>query len=239
MGKGFGEKGRVGERVGMRILTLFAAIFKWGVYNSPVMTNPKDPNSPPIPVPEATGESRETAREEEERKWRRVRRKEQLQTEEVIRRMEAVAERYGEGPGRLLDAEVIAQIKCDGKIAWMRADDVYPDVAYNDGLTSIGCDLLVLNGGEALAVEVNQVLRAEDVRTFVEKLPRLREFFPFLTGGRVLYGAMAFALEEGEGVRDGARKAAADAGIMLIHVDDESELTVLNPDREKLLAVAP
>ena len=34
-----------------------------------------------------------------------------------------------------------------------------------------------------------------------------------------------------------ARKAAADAGVLLIHVDDESELTVLNSAREKLRAI--
>ena len=268
---------------------VFAAIFKWGCIIAVVMTNPKDPNSPPIPVPETMEEFREMAREAmasvarfsaavdkdretraeerrqdreelrkhrerreaerreyrerreaEERKWREGREEEWRKTEAAMRKMGVNSGRHEENSGRILEEEVAAQVRRDGRIAWMRADDVHSNVVHDDGLTRGECDLVVVNGDEAMAVEVKRVLRAEDVRKFSELLPRLREFFPRLVENRVLYGALAFALEEKkEEVRDSVRKKAEDAGLLLIHLAGEAELKILNPDREKLRAVAP
>ena len=264
---------------------VFAAIFKWGCIIAVVMTNPKDPNSPPIPVPETMEEFREMAREAmasaarvsaaverdreelreyrktraeerrqdreelreyrerreaEERKWREGREEEWRKTEAAMRKMGVNSGRHEENSGRILEEEVAAQVRRDGRIAWMRADDVHSNVVHDDGLTRGECDLVVVNGDEAMAVEVKRVLRAEDVRKFSELLPRLREFFPRLVENRVLYGALAFALEEKkEEVRDSVRKKAEDAGLLLIHLVGDSELKILNPDREKLRAVAP
>ena len=256
------------------------------------MTNPKDPNSPPIPVPETMEEFREMAREAmasaarvaaamdkdretraeerrqdreelrkyrerqeaerreyrerreaEERKWREGREEEWRKTEEAMRKMGISTGRHADNSGRILEQEVAVQVRRDGGIGWMRAqaEDVHPNVTRNEGPLRGECDLLVVNGDAAMAVEVKRVLRAEDVRKFVEKLPRIRNLFPVLVGGRVLYGAMAFELEEKEKKpRDQVRKAAEDAGILLVHVTGKSGLEiVVNPDREKLLAVAP
>ena len=136
------------------------------------------------------------------------------QTEKLVKTIAAVSGRNDENTGRILEEEVAAQVRRDGRIAWMRADDVHSNVVHDDGLTRGECDLFVVNGGEAMAVEVKRVLRAEDVRRFGEMLPRFREFFPRLVGSRILYGALAFALEEKKGeVRDRVRQAAEDAGI--------------------------
>ena len=180
-------------------------------------------------------------REAEERKWREGREEEWRKTEAAMRKMGVNSGRHEENSGRILEEEVAAQVRRDGRIAWMRADDVHSNVVHDDGLTRGECDLVVVNGDEAMAVEVKRVLRAEDVRKFVEMLPRIREFFPRLIENRVLYGAMTFALEEkGRKARDQVRKAAADAGILLVHATGKSGLeVVVNPDREKLLAVAP
>ena len=256
---------------------VFAAIFKWGCIIAVIMTNPKDPNSPPIPVPETMEEFREMAREamasvarfsaaverdreelreyrktraEEWRKYNDAREKERREDLEARRKLEETMEkigittgRYADNSGRILEEEVAAQVKRGGGIGWMRAqaEDVHPNVTRNEGPLRGECDLLVVNGNAAMAVEVKRVLRAEDVRKFVEKLPRIRNLFPVLVGGRVLYGAMAFALEEKEKKpRDQVRQAAEEAGILLVHVTGKSGLEiVVNPDREKLLAVAP
>ena len=158
-----------------------------------------------------------------------------------MRTMGVSTGRHADNSGRILEEEVVAQVRRDGGIGWMRADDVRPNVVHDEGRDGGECDMLVLNGDAAMAVEVKRVLRAEDVRKFVEMLPRLREFFPRLIENRVLYGAMAFALEEKKKkARDQVRKAAEDAGILLVHVTGKSGLEiVVNPDREKLLAVAP
>ena len=218
------------------------------------MTDPKDPNNPPIPVPETMEEFREMARKAmavaaetaaDLKKDREARKEERRQDREAWRELEKTmreigitAGRHAENSGRILEEAVAEQVRRDGKIAWMRADEIHPNVVHNEGPARGECDLFVVNGGEAMAVEVKRVLRAEDVRKFSEMLPRLREFFPRLVKDRVLYGAMAFALEEKkEEVRDSVRKMAVDAGILLIRVAGKSGLKIVNPDREKLRAV--
>ena len=177
------------------------------------------------------------AREEERREDLAARR----ELEKTMQKIGITTGRHADNSGRILEQEVAAQVRRDGGIGWMRADDVRANVVHDEGRDCGECDMLVLNGDAAMAVEVKRVLRAEDVRKFVEMLPRIREFFPRLIENRVLYGAMTFALEEkGRKARDQVRKAAADAGILLVHATGKSGLEiVVNPDREKLLAVAP
>ena len=292
---------------------VFAAIFKWGCIIAVVMTNPKDPNSPPIPVPETMEEFREMAREAmasvarfsaavdkdretraeerrqdreelrkhrerreterreyrerreaelreyrerqeaelreyrkareaEERKWREGREEEWRKTEEAMREIGVVSGRHAENTGRLLEQELIAQVERDGKIAWMAADEIFPRLKRRVKRRVVDeFDLFIVNGEEAMLVEVKRVLRAGDVRQFAETdLESFRRHFAGMVGDRVLYGALAFALEDAdEEVREQVRKKAEDAGILLIHLVGESNMKILNPDREKLRAVAP
>ena len=273
------------------------------------MTNPKDPNSPPIPVPETMEEFREMARKamavsaetaadlkksreemredrearaeewrkyrearaeemreyrerqekerredrearaEEWRKYNEAREKERREDraawrklEETTRKVFVTSGRNDENTGRILEHELIARVKRDGKIAWMAADEIFPYLKRHVGRRVVDeFDLFIVNGEEAMLVEVKRVLRAEDVRRFAEAdLTSFRRHFAGMVGDRVLYGALAFALEDAdEGVRKRVRKKAEDAGILLIHLVGESNMKILNPDREKLLAVAP
>ena len=255
---------------------VFAAIFKWGCIIAVVMTNPKDPNSPPIPVPETMEEFREMAREamalsvktaadieksreeireyrearaEEWRKYREARDKERREDREAWRKLEETARkvfvtsgRNDENTGRLLEQELVAQVERDGKIAWMAADEIFPHLKRRVKRRVVDeFDLFIVNGEEAMLVEVKRVLRAGDVRQFAETdLESFRRHFAGMVGDRVLYGALAFALEDAdEEVREQVRKKAEDAGILLIHLVGESNMKILNPDREKLRAVAP
>ena len=249
------------------------------------MTDPKDPSSPPIPVPETMEEFREMARKamavaaetaadlkktreemredrearaeewreyrearaEEWRKYNEAREKERREDREAWRKLEETARkvfvtsgRNDENTGRLLEQELIAQVGRDGKIAWMTADEIFPHLKRHVGRRVVDeFDLFIVNGEEAMLVEVKRVLRAEDVRRFAgTDLASFRRHFAGMVGDRVLYGAMAFALEDAdEEVRKRARKKAEDAGILLIHLVGEAELKILNPDREKLRTV--
>ena len=239
------------------------------------MTNPKDPNSPPIPVPETMEEFREMAREamalsvktaahlEEWGKQQketeksvnaaaaasgrnaeglRELREGLAQTEKLVKTIATVSGRNDENSGRILEQELIAQVERDGKIAWMSADEIFPNLKRRVKRRVVDeFDLFIVNGEEAMVVEIKRVLRAEDVRAFAETdLASFRRHFAGMVGNRVLYGALAFALEEAdEDVRKQVRKQAEDAGILLIHVVGESGLEILNPDREKLRTLAP
>ena len=180
------------------------------------------------------------AREAEERKWREGREEEWRKTEEAMREIGVVSGRHAENTGRLLEQELIAQVERDGKIAWMAADEIFPRLKRRVKRRVVDeFDLFIVNGEEAMLVEVKRVLRAGDVRQFAETdLESFRRHFAGMVGDRVLYGALAFALEDAdEEVREQVRKKAEDAGILLIHLVGEAELKILNPDREKLLAV--
>ena len=225
-------------------------------YNSPVMTNPKDPNSPPIPVPETMEEFRQMSREAmalaaktaaslEQAAAREAEREEQQKKMEARRdaRLDKLVKLAGgsdNNTGRSLEQEVIARVKRDGKIAWMRADKVYHNLRAFAKRRTIGeYDLVVINGAEAMVVEIKRVLRAHEVRKFAEKsLAKFRERFPEIAGDRVIYGAVAFSLEEeNPDAQEAAMRAAENAGLLLIRAVGKTGLEFLNPDREQLRTV--
>ena len=234
-------------------------------YNSLVMTNPKDPNSPPIPVPETMEEFRAMSREAmamaaktaasldraEERDAKREARDAKREARDAKRdardakreaqldKLITLAGGNNKNTGRVLEQEVIAKVKRDGKIAWMRADEIYPNLTKIVKRRVLGeYDLVVINGSEVMVVEVKRVLRAEEVRKFAEKdLAKFRERFPEIVGDRAVYGAVAFSLEEeNPKARKAAMSAAEKAGLLLIRAVGKTGLEFMNPDREKLRA---
>ena len=215
----------------------FGVLEKSG-YNPSAMTDPKDPNSPPIPVPETMEEARAMAREAMAVAARTSANLDKLGAK--IDKIAVISGRHEENTGRILEKEFAAQVARDGKIAWMSADEVYSNMErVINGRPVCECDLIVANGAEVMLVEVKRVLRAEDVRRFSGgKLARFRDYFPAISRGRVIYGAMAFALEEKNlDARAKTEKLARDAGIMLIRMTGKSGLQVLNPERENLQKV--
>ena len=220
---------------------VFAAIFKWGCIIAVVMTNPKDPNSPPIPVFAARALSAEAVR-----------------SLEVIRREIEWAEKAGEpelvsfwreGVYGVRDDEHEARFEktldClyPGKVAWMSTRGAYLHLngwLRGKGETTTFSALVDGEGEEALALDIVEVVSAGRVREFAEKLATIHEWHSPFTGGRVVYGGVVFeGGEESPAAREEAWRTAVDEGVMMLHVDNEYKLTVLNPDREKLRAVAP
>jgi hypothetical protein len=57
-------------------------------------------------------------------------------------------------------------------------------------------DILVVNAGHAVLVEVKSTLKVEDVRDHIERLGRFREFFPEYADKRVLGAVAGIVIEE-------------------------------------------
>ncbi len=85
-------------------------------------------------------------------------------------------------------------------------------------------DIVALNGGEAVVVEVKTKLRAGAVTRFVEKLQVFQDWFPDHRH-RTIYGAMAYL----EGSEDVARYAERQ-GLFLIRATGNSASIVNAPD---------
>jgi hypothetical protein len=84
-------------------------------------------------------------------------------------------------------------------------------------------DVLVVNQGHVLAVEVKTSLGVEDVKDFVEDLTRFRDFFPEY-GAMQLYGAVA-----GIGIESGADRYAYRQGLFVITQAGDG-VAILNDD---------
>ena len=204
------------------------------------MTNPKDPNSPPIPVFAARALSAEAVR-----------------SLEVIRREMEWAEKAGEPELVSFWREAVYGVRddeheahfektldrlCLGKVAWMSTRGAYLHLnKRRRGMEESTFSALVDGEGEeALAVDIVEVASAKRVREFAEKLAAIHEWHSPFTGGRVVYGGIVFeGGEESPAAREQAWRTAVDEGVMMLHVDGGYKLTVLNPDREKLRTVAP
>jgi hypothetical protein len=82
-------------------------------------------------------------------------------------------------------------------------------------------DVLVVNQGHVLAVEVKSSLSVDDVKDFIADLDRFTSFFPEYTG-RQLYGAVA-----GIGIESGADRYAYRQGLFVMTQSGDS-VTLLN-----------
>ncbi len=85
-------------------------------------------------------------------------------------------------------------------------------------------DIVALNGGEAVVVEVKTKLRSEAVTRFAEKLKVFQDWFPYYRD-RTIYGAMAY-LESDEDVARHAERQ----GLFLIRATGSSASIVNAPD---------
>ena len=92
-----------------------------------------------------------------------------------------------------------------------------------DGQT-IEIDILVVNQGHVLAVEVKSSLDVEDVREFIEDLQRFRTFFPQYADMQ-LYGAVA-----GIGINSDADRYAYRQGLFVLTQSGES-ISILNDEK--------
>ncbi|MFQ4136928.1 DUF3782 domain-containing protein [Nodosilinea sp. PGN35] len=84
-------------------------------------------------------------------------------------------------------------------------------------------DVLVLNQEHVLAVEVKSTLSVDDVKDFVDKLGRFRDFFPE-HGQRQLYGAVA-----GIGIDPGADRYAYRQGLFVLVQSGETVVILNDP----------
>jgi hypothetical protein len=84
-------------------------------------------------------------------------------------------------------------------------------------------DVLVVNRGHVLAVEVKSSLSVDDVKDFIADLERFTTFFPEYTGMQ-LYGAVA-----GIGIESGADRYAYRQGLFVMTQSGDS-VTLLNDE---------
>ena len=207
------------------------------------MAKAKSQNDP-FPVPETMEEFREMARDTmallaRTAELAKLHESRLAKTEKLVDRISKLSGDTNRNTGRVLEQEVAAKVGRDGKIAWMRADEMYPQLVKMSGDRVVGeYDLVIANGSELMVVEVKRVLRADEVRKFAAgPLAKFRARFPEIAGDRAIYGALAFSLEEDNiKAREEALKAAQDAGLLLIRAVGKTGLKILNPRREKLRA---
>jgi len=82
-------------------------------------------------------------------------------------------------------------------------------------------DVLVVNQGHVLAVEVKSSLSVEDVKEFVQDLSHFRDFFPEYAQ-MAIYGAVA-----GIGIEAGADRYAYSQGLFVLAQSGET-VVILN-----------
>ena len=137
---------------------------------------------------------------------------------------------FARNTGRILERDVMAKIKRDRGIGPVKGK-VY------EGLKKEGeYDGAVINGREAVVLEIKRNLRLDDVRKFLDKrIPRFVRDFPDLTDGRKVYGAVAFQLDADDGK---AVALARENGLMLVRINSRRRIEVLNPDTAQLRNIA-
>ena len=220
-------------------------------YNSEIMKNPKDPGATPLPIPETMEEIREMALHAMTLAAKTA--VSLSRTEKLVKRVARLAGDSSRNTVRVLERDIMDRIEEDGKLAWMPVDRIYhhirasephpgrprPPAEEGEDERDIGkYDLVVVNPKEALVVEVRRVLRADEARLFAQEVVAFPRRFPEIAAGRVIYGAVAFALEEGDlDARKDAMDAVKDAGLMLIRAVGKTGLKIPNPDPDRLRAI--
>jgi hypothetical protein len=146
----------------------------------------------------------------------------------VSERLEYWVGRYGDKIGALIERILIPGIKPVMNKYGHNFTTISPNREYyrSKGKRLAEIDLLLENGGEAMAIEVKTHLRKDDVVKYLAKLELLRENESITRlSGLTLLGAMA-----GLRVDEGARDLVLESGLYLIEmVEDTKYVNVVEP----------
>lgn len=91
------------------------------------------------------------------------------------------------------------------------------------GKTNYEFDIIALNGTEMVVVEVKTTLRSHDVKDFVHKMGKFREWVPKYAENRI-YGAMAYIHADSNVIRQAEKN-----GFFIIRATGDSA-SIVNPD---------
>ena len=146
----------------------------------------------------------------------------------VSERLEYWVGRYGDKIGALIERILIPGIKPVMNKYGHNFTTISPNREYyrSKGKRLTEIDLLLENGGEAMAVEVKTRMCEDNVTKHLKRLKLLREYEEVLgLTGKTLYGAMA-----GLVIDEAARKLALDSGLYIVEmVEDSKHVNVVEP----------
>ena len=123
----------------------------------------------------------ETARRQEET---------DRQMKETDRRLKKTDELFNSQWGKLVESLVEGDLVALLNARGIEVESTHPRVSGRRNGEHYEFDILAINGGEVVVVEVKTTLRSEDVPHFLEKLARFTEYEPVWQGKKI-FGAVA------------------------------------------------
>lgn len=158
-------------------------------------------------------------RQEENAALMRENREQMRETDRRLRRAEDLfTTRWGRLIESLVEGDLVKLLQQRG----MEVDALLPGVKLKGDPKQRELDLVAVNGGESVAVEVKTTLRPPDVDDFLTLLEDLPKLMKTFTDGR-LYGAVAYLREHRGTARYAARK-----GLFVIRATGSSA-SIVNP----------
>ena len=143
---------------------------------------------------EKSSEKMEKWQEEADRRQKKAERQmEELreQMKDTDRRLKKTDELFNSQWGKLVESlvegDLIALLNARG----IEVESTHPRVSGRRNGEHYEFDILAINGGEVVVVEVKTTLRSEDVTHFLEKLARFTEYEPVWKGKKII-GAVAY-----------------------------------------------
>ena len=124
----------------------------------------------------------ETARRQEET---------DRQMKETDRRLKKTDELFNSQWGKLVESLVEGDLVALLNARGIEVESTHPRVSGRRNGEHYEFDILAINGGEVVVVEVKTTLRSEDVTHFLGKLARFTEYEPVWKGKKI-FGAVAY-----------------------------------------------
>ena len=121
----------------------------------------------------------------------RITEKQEKSAAEADRRMKKLeglfTSQWGALMESLVEGDLIPMLQARG----IEVESTHPRVSGRRNGEHYEFDILAINGGEVVVVEVKTTLRSEDVTHFLEKLARFTEYEPVWKGKKII-GAVAY-----------------------------------------------
>lgn len=151
-----------------------------------------------------------------------------LQIEKTMKSIERASGNFNNKWGQFLENLVSGDLVSLLQQRGIRVDKIKPRVKYLFPDKNIGTefDLIAVNGFEIVVIEIKTTLSDEKLKSFLEKLVKLRGWFPEYADKKV-YGAVAYMKADGN-----SAKRAMEEGLFLIKAPGGSTKvsTLVNPD---------
>ena len=113
------------------------------------------------------------------------------QMKDTDRRLKKTDELFNSQWGKLVESLVEGDLVALLNTRGIEVESTHPRVSGRRNGDHYEFDILAINGGEVVVVEVKTTLRSEDVTHFLEKLARFTEYEPVWQGKKI-FGAVAY-----------------------------------------------